>query len=283
MHFHAVLFGNQTKSDRDGTTEKSGDSFMKELIEKVGISELFAYLCPGLILLLSLRFWIEPKKMDEIFREIIKQDLILVILVLILSYTLGLIVASWSNRGAALYYRLKGRIKVSRQISNDCYLFQNIALWLIGFMHWLPQFRVNASVVANNLRIAQDLDELVRLQGLSSLDIPWDRLVIYRTIMAGRVGEKGKTILTEADSIHRRFLFALGVAMALFLLAFQSLIRLILSMTPWNASLPHIPVIWLVVIAFLAGLTSYSLRIVAGRWWEQELILTSSLTQLSKS
>jgi hypothetical protein len=44
--------------------------------------------------------------------------------------------------------------------------------------------------------------------------------------------------------------------------------------------LPDIPWITLAVIALLAGLTGLSLRIVAGRWWEVELILTSSLTQL---
>ena len=143
------------------------------------------------------------------------------------------------------------------------------------------QPQINRFIAEGNLKITDDLSDLAHLQGLSILEIPWDRLVIYRTIIADWMGEKGKYILTEAESVHRRFLFSLGVAMALSLLTLQSLIRLILCISPLCNSLPSCPLGLLVLITLLGELTSFRLRVVAGRWWEEELILTVSLAHLS--
>ena len=69
--------------------------------------------------------------------------------------------------------------------------------------------------------------------------------------------------------------------MALSLLTLQSLIRLILCISPLCNSLPSCPLGLLVLITLLGELTSFRLRVVAGRWWEEELILTVSLAHLS--
>jgi len=132
---------------------------------------------------------------------------------------------------------------------------------------------MNPSIVEANLRIAEDSQRYSGLQGLSLFEAPGDRLVLYRTFMADRVGDRGKTILAEAESTHRRFLFCQGVALAFFLLALHSLSRLLLRVfTPWDTSFPSIHSVWLVVITILGALVSFGLRIVAGRWWEYELV-----------
>jgi hypothetical protein len=248
---------------------------MKEILEKIGLSEFFAYICPGAILLFSLTLWLDPEKIAKFLGEsFVKQQIVTAIFLLIFSYTLGLIISWWSISGADLFIRKKRRPQALQRK-------EKVLTGLLWVFHGLPEPRSNPSIVEAKLKMAEALEKYSGLQGLSLIETPWDWLVLYRTFMAGRVGDRGKHILMEADFIHRRFLFSQGVALAFFLLAVQSFIRLLILLTPLNDSFPSIGLPWLVVIILLGASTSFGLRQVAGRWWEEELFLTSSFTQPS--
>jgi hypothetical protein len=248
---------------------------VKEIFEKVGLSEFFAYVCPGVILFSSLALWVRPQAITDFFgNSIIGHEFLIIIFILIFCYTLGLIVASWSSGGGNLYIRLKRRGRTLKTRKDM------VLQWLLWIPHGLPEPRSNASTVEGSLRMAEDLQGYSGLQGLSLFETPWDWLVLYRIVMTDRVGDQGRSILTEADSIHRRFLFCQAVAFAFFLVATQSFIRYLLLDTCLNNLFPSISPLGLVVITLLGGFTSFGLRNVAGRWWEHELVLTSSISQI---
>jgi hypothetical protein len=245
---------------------------MKDLLEKIGLGDLFAYVCPGTILLCSLLLWLDRTDLPAGVERNSWQSLAISIVLGILAYTLGLIVAWWSSEGAALYLRQAGRLRLKWTRARAC------ILRLLGILHWIPAPRVNPSIIQSNLQITEDLHNFVQLQGLSSLEIPWDRLAIYRAIMADQVGDKAKGVLAEADSFHRRFLVSQGVALACALVAAQALVRLLLFPL-WCGAQPVGVYVSLVVFGTM---TSFFLRGSAGRWWEGEFLLTCSLTQLRK-
>ena len=249
---------------------------MKEILEKIGLSEFFAYVFPGGILLVSLILWVDMKELQGFLGEtIVKQNFVVATFILVFSYTLGLIVASWSSSGADLYIRMKRRPQAIRQERRAL----RVLLWVF---HALPDLRFNRSTVEAHLKITEDLTRYSGLQRLSLYESPWDRLVLYRTVMADRVGERGRTILTEADAVHRRFLFSQGVALAFLLLAVQALLRLFLLLTSSDSFFPSAKPFWLVVIVAIGVSASFGLRIAAGRWWEYEFLLTSALTRLER-
>jgi hypothetical protein len=248
---------------------------MKDFLDKFGLSELFAYLFPGAILLASVLLWVRADHLPAVGREKDSwQMFVLVAFLVIASYTLGLIVSSWSSWGSAYYLR-----KVSIH-SITWKPLRRLWLLLVGSVFAFRRQRGD-SFIEQNKRISDDLWKLIRLDGLSNLDVPWDRLVLYRTILADRVGEKARTVLAEADSLHRRFLFAQAVALVCALLALQAGLRLFLGAVDWGQDvLPAIPLFGLLGLAAFGVCSSASLRWAAGHWWEAEYILTCSLCKL---
>ena len=163
----------------------------------------------------------------------------------------------------------------------------HIGVWVIRLLYRFPSPRITPSIVEANLRITDDLDRLSGLRGLSNYASPWDLLLLYRTLKADEVGEKHGFVLTEADNLHRRFLFCMGAALAIFLLGIQSFIRLILLIlgdffresviASWNQNLPLRSYPWLVVITIVGLWASVKLYEVAIRMLELEGCLTASL------
>ncbi len=256
---------------------------MKDILQKFGPSELFAYLCPGAILVCSSALWAAPGLNTLLGSKLEKHPLVVVFMLIVVCYALGLIVTFWGSSGADKFVR-------AHRIRELCgsKLRERLTLWWLRFLHGIPLPLANEATVEANLRISQDLTRHAGLPGLSALESPWDRLTLYRTVMADRLGEGASAILSEADATHRRFLFAVGVALALLLVTLQSILLFALSylrgvqpLSRWiaQAGLPHVDE-RLLLLAGLGLLASLLLRRVAGRLWEQELLLTCCLTRI---
>ena len=278
---------------------------MKDLLEKLDLIELFAYLCPGIIVLYSSVFWAKPDLAVLLGDELAKHQLVVAALLIIASYTSGMLVASWSSAGADYYIRI---YKNPQKIPTS---WRRPIWWIVCFFHALPVPRSTSFLVEGQLQISEGIDKYAGVPGLSLLQNPWDRLATYRTIMSGRLGRKGRPILTEAQWVHRRLLFALGVALAVLIVGLQAIVRLLLygfttwlpltskwllinfqalplnfqvfPLTSWVESLPHTSLPSLVGIGIIGIASSLGLRKIAGRMWEYELLLTSSLTQLDSN
>ena len=117
-------------------------------------------------------------------------------------------------------------------------------------------------------------------------------LSLSRTSLADLVGPHGKALIAEADAVHRRFLFALGLALASLLLGLEALARLFNAALcglgwvlpeKWDFELPAIHSLLLAALAAIGLATSFLLRWVASRWWESKLTLTSILLRIQNT
>jgi len=259
---------------------------MKEVIEKLGLTEFLAYLCPGIIVLMSTFLWVRPDLIGIVGQEIARNQIIMGVSFLLLSYSAGLIIASWAAAGAHLFIRTRmGTPEGTHKI-----LITLIPLW---WFHWLAVPRQTRNIVEGRLRIAEGLDSYGGLPGLSILLSPWDNLTTYRIIMFNRMPDKAEPLFKEADAVRGRRLFALGVGLASMLLSSEALLRLLMAIVArlrpaslfsrlLENHLPPASAAVLLSIAVIGIAASFGLRQVAGRSWEYELLLTCSVARLAE-
>jgi len=253
-----------------------------KLLEKIGLRDFLAYLCPGSVALVAIAFWFPVD-----FARLAGQHEVVALAAMVLAaYTAGLILASFSVMAETPGQRpLRGRGVVRPLLS---------VLIRTLYSFFTPQ--ASAATVEMNLAISEQLEEFSGVSGLSSSASPWDRLAIYRVLAAARLGDQVKPVVTEADDLHRRFLSTMGLASALLLLAAQAAARLFLFVLSeaWRAlflpgqvpdlssKLPPIHPAVMGAVCLAAAIASWSLREFALRAWELERYLTFSLCRLER-
>lgn len=244
---------------------------MKDILDKFGVTEFFAYLCPGVIVISSLALWIQPEFDRVVGSDLAEQQLVMAFLLLIVAYALGFVVAWWSNWGTA-YYILTS-YKEGNPVRGS-WLRSKLLLWSLWLFHWFPLPQSNTvgarTLIADRIVVYSQMETSIGTN-------PWEMMSIYRAFVAGRVGNVGSPILSEAATIHTRLLFALAVNLAILLCAAQSFARLLL---PDLDGLPDVSVSLLSAIGVLGVVASFALRLIAAQLWEQELLLTHGLTLL---
>lgn len=191
---------------------------IKDILEKFTLIELFAYLAPGAIVLFSITLWVRPNIETILGKSIAEQQIIVGFLLFILSYALGFIIAWWSNSGVAYYF--------SPDIHRNLFQWRP-AWWLLCLFYAQPLPRINQGVIAQQVEIIGHLEQSGVDSLLSVLNTPWELLATFRTLMMDKFAEQDLHILHEVDRVHSRLLFALGVHLAVLLVALQALIRLV--------------------------------------------------------
>ena len=256
---------------------------MKGILERVGLTEVLAYLAPGVVLLCSLGLWIPGSATQGILNSAEHSAILLFSVAVVLAYTLGLILSSWGGAGGSFF--------VVRKEARDQGSHKFVGLWswyrvgfpLLWLFHYLPTPRQDETITERLVSIGERLEEF----GLRNLPMPpWELLTVYRTVAAGRLSESGEPVLLSTGNTHNRLLFALGVGLALLLTSLQaagkfaySLAGAILSKTEQPACSDG----WVYVAVAIVGLGgSLALRWAAGQLWERELYLTCSLLEFDR-
>lgn len=256
-------------------------------LETLGWTEVFAYLCPGAITLMSLALWVKPNLEGIFGSELGKNEFVVALAFLLASYAAGLVVASWSALSAQFFLRFTWKLELRGRLFR---LFLLPIWWLLGFFLWIPQprFKGNKSLIDSMIRVQQELERCgfrssnitLNMWGFSSY------LATYRALVIGRLTGSVALLLKDAELVQRRRLFAFGSSFAFTLVALQALARialLILREIPgfefvraWNKALPGDEPAWFCAIAILALLASLALRQVAGSNSIHEVHLTCS-------
>ena len=245
---------------------------MKDLVQGLGLTEIFARLCPGLILLSSAALWLPPPS-KGLLDQLKQYELVLLALGLIAAYTLGLILEAASGWLAQRYTRLKAGYEPEGLFGR---WLRKLQLWpvalLVGF-----NFRYEASTREGLLRIAEQLAENSIEAPLGRSFSPLEYIWSYRTVMSGPLGERAQPLLRVSENIRARLLFILGVEFSLLVTAAIALLRIIVEWWPGVANPPgYWPCepSWFVVAV---GVVFSALRRpVMARLWRQELFLPSA-------
>lgn len=268
---------------------------MKDLLDKFNLNEFLAYISPGVVIILSIGIWYSPILNDSFWN----QELLLLSIGLIVSYTLGWIVASYNLMAFVRYLRTSG-IRERR-------LPVRILTGLTRAIFVFSSPRINPPIVKANLKIEEGLEKISREIGLPVLAdpnvLPADRAVAFRNFVSGRVGQIGEGVILQADYYHKRFLFSIGMAVALLIFSIQMVLRLVVdfynaisSMSQlmslvncWNNECPSMVPDWFIaphgaiIISVVGVWVSFELRQVAFRMWELERYLTASLVSYSET
>lgn len=246
---------------------------MTEVLEKFRLNEILAYMCPGVTLIVSFFLWYTPDFTTKFW----EQEFLLVTLGLVVSYTLGWILASYNQMALVRYRRTTG---IERRTPKE-------RLWTV-FQRIFFAFSsppITRSILQANLIILEGLERLSGPIGLVEFTNPWDQPVAFRTLVADRVSDKNNALM-QADNFYKRFLFSMGMAVALLILAMQCVVRIVLEILamvhPFGIdvvsadALPSIGMVWLVVLSVAACWAAFELRHVAIRMWELERYLTAT-------
>ena len=138
------------------------------------------------------------------------------------------------------------------------------------------------------LRMIEQLEDNgieIDLKKLSLLDLLW----VYRTLVAGPVGERAQPVLRVTENIRARLLFALGVGFSLLLSSVSAVVGLLIrgfgpvleasAGTSLAERFCYWETCWLCIVVATVGVgVSALLRLAMARFWDQELFFTSSLT-----
>jgi hypothetical protein len=250
-------------------------------LHNLGWTELFAYLCPGAIMLLSVALWVQPHLADVFGEEMPHNEFVFAIVFLLLSYAVGLPVAR-AGEGFANRYLLARAKRDAFDDSRASRIWLTLAWAFWTLISWIPEWPHTPYFVRERLRL-QDEIENSGLPGLSIAVNPWANLAIYRVLVAERLSRPATLVLREAESVHRRCLFALGVSCALMVVFFEALARMILQVfLPHELAVrlfgspPSLSSIGLGTLIVGTWVASFVLRYVAGRFWEIEFLLTCS-------
>lgn len=244
---------------------------MKDLLDRIGLGAIFGALLPGAILLSSLGLWVTAEQFRQLLNLFKGHEVLFLVGVGICSYLLGVIVASLSGWGSGKFELLRGLCQImplrQRWLSRV-----GLQLRLMWLPFWLPALRHDRPEVSYEAQ--SSMWELFERHRMELLEVPWEVLATYRTLVAGRLGAETKPILSAVESVHHRLLFALGVALALLLTAIQAAVWLFVY--PWA---PHAHWVLVFVGAVALAVSSFGLRWVAGRLWREAFYLTASLTR----
>ncbi len=151
---------------------------MKDLLNRIGVIDLFAYLSPGAILLLSLVFWVNPKQEPTSYWEPMKNSVVLIGLLICFAYALGLFATS-AGSALARYAEILAEAKKPRQ-SILGRIYQALIENLFGIGDWKAHFGMQA----RQTELQQTLNKYAGLKKARSL-VPtiWDQKSLYRVLV----------------------------------------------------------------------------------------------------
>ena len=158
---------------------------MKDLLDHIGLTEIFAYLCPGAVVLCSLGLWL-----DEVPTELLKQakdqQVLAIFVVLVTSYSIGLVIAVWGAAGGSRFVSAKearAYSSVSVFLRFSWFRYGYPLLWLL---HSLPLPRQDDTTLERLMQLGERMERY----GLRDARLPpWEFLTTYRTIASGAMPE----------------------------------------------------------------------------------------------
>ena len=211
---------------------------LRDFLDRFGLGEVFAHICPGFVVILSSLLWWRPDSDSVLFKSTAGA----VVVLLLLSYTVGLVVASYLSIAEGRYLLARHRFRKQGWLRR---IPTGFVLLGCRFAAGKP----DATLVDWATAIASTLRDLGAPIGLAQHIKSSERFGVFQAIARGRGMDD---VIEEAQGYRRRATFALGVGVALLATAGQMLLRLVLSQ-----ALDTSPAIWPEIHepALLAGAT----------------------------
>ena len=243
---------------------------MDKAVARLSAIDILGVLAPGFVALIALHAWLRFDLTDVLGPSGSGNSLAVTVTVLIAAYGVGSLLLEWVNAGTRYFMRVQleqlGRPGPSRTSSWRWSL--NSGVWLL---HGMPLPRMRSSFVRAQVMMSEFNESVSHTFESSRFSSPWQRLDMFRKLVSRVSIPNASAVLMAVADAHARLLFMLSLSLTLALIAvvggFLSAVAIVRC--------HHLSPLLLLVGA--SGLGSYPLRLVAARYWEEEIILVCSL------
>lgn len=261
---------------------------MKEILDRIGITDLFAYLLPGVLVLSSTLLWTRPEPELFIGSDLASQPLIVGAFIVIAAYLSGMVIY-WASTWLLNYYRLK-QIAIFEGSSrlNPNRIYRRVVIVLFWLL--IPVFRSSTDEQERTVKLYFKISKALPADEteLMTMGNPWDMYALIRSLATHRLGSRANDLIEEAKMTHARMLFAYGTALAFWLIALQVTLRIIIWVLIWGLQIeatgPDLPYHGgsaFIAVALSAGLTSLIFKGLGDRCWYQETLLTLRIAEIA--
>lgn len=236
---------------------------LKDFLDRFGLGEVFAHILPGFVVLLSTLVWWSVDDESLLFES----SLAAIAILLLVSYTIGLVIASYLTIAEGRYLLARHQYRKQRWLRR---IPTGLILLACRYASPKPDIILTDWVTG----IAATLRDLGAPIGLTQHIKTSERLGVFQAIARGRGLDD---IIEEAQGYRRRAMYAMGVGIALALAAAQMLGRVVaeIVVTPVPTSWPDINggILW--AGAAVSAWTSLELRRVGLRMYAMEAYVSA--------
>jgi hypothetical protein len=242
-------------------------------IEQLGIREILTTLCPGVLFLSSLLLWfpvLRPAPWADLISSI--STLPVSIIILVLSYAIGIILNAWSAEGFVAFVRLRDLRKVRKGFRKA---LTSIHFLCLALFHG----REFASHTIGDVSARMEIYEFVRAQygeSVVALLNPNNLMPVFRVLVWDEVGRNGRFALEEASSLAQRRVFGEVVALSAMVIAIEACVEIVfLRFFPVGPKIVFSSLLG--GLAIVGGSGSIILRRVASKLSAEERIITFAI------
>jgi hypothetical protein len=232
---------------------------MKEFLEKFGLTEILSHFFPGFLALCALLVWVVPDPTAFLGPDLGKNEFLLGALLLISAYAVGLVLNMWGLHGSQAATQT-----VPWPGGTWAQQLRYFGSWL-RWRYVVVAAGIRPPVPAAMLGLLEIHDLLQGVYGAANMPLllyPTTQLTIFRAAFCERLKERVGVMLAEPEVERRRYVFAIGVALAMMVLSFSALARFALAMVvripavelqgsaSWRTNVPFVllPILGLVAV-----------------------------------
>ncbi|MGD0869923.1 MAG: hypothetical protein ABSB88_10255 [Bryobacteraceae bacterium] len=243
---------------------------MDKVVARLSTIEILGVLAPGFVALIALHAWLRFDLTDVLGPSVSGNSLAVTVTVLIAAYAVGSLLLEWVNAGTRYFMRvqLEQLGRPERLGTSARRRVLDAGVWL---MHGMPLPRMRFSFVRAQVMMSEFNESVSHTFESSRFSSPWQRLDMFRKLVSRVSVPNASTVLTAVADAHARLLFMLSLSLTLALIAVVGALLSAVTIVRCHQLSP------LLLLVCASGLGSYPLRLVAARYWEQEIILVCSL------
>ena len=192
----------------------------------------------------ALGLWIDPSLLSGMATEAAKNGIIVTVFLLISAYAVGLTLAFYSVVGeerfiATPFPNFKTFYKTPGEFGH---FISWLWLWLAhGFPKLPASAPANLELMQARIDVRQALETFPVRKLFSLIQYGSDQLILFRTFYPDRYKERGASMLTQAEVVYRRVLFALGVGQSLLVWTALACLRVGGYAIARSIGNPHVP------------------------------------------
>lgn len=250
---------------------------MEKILERFSLGQFLSIVAPGVVALLAILRRSGLESSSILGQNLASSAPVAGVFMVILSYGIGLLLLECVNAGTRLYFHLYFRRVAETPVRRLPWLrrtvLEPITFAIAALFFWVPLPRTRRAFLEAQMMMSEFNQLASNTFELSRISSPFAILDLFRQLISRRNMENAEVVLCSIAEVHAKVLFILSTSLVSTVLAVIVSMDCLVAL----AATRHLPKDFFSGLAI--GVLSYTLRIVASRYWEVEIALVSSLAE----